>query len=79
MQKKILFEMWKETAITSTDIKRAKLQQVFPNVNINDLHREIVNYQVKKYGASLNDYRDIEDYQKVVFKANDRRRKRLGK
>lgn len=79
MQEKILFELWKDTVITGTDIKRKELQKIFKNVDINKLHRDITNYQVKKYGISLNSRIAIKDYEKTVRRAKERRRKRLGK
>lgn len=79
MQEKILFELWKNTVITGTEYRRIELQRQFPDVNINKLHRDIVNYQVKKYGTSLNNQRSLNDFEKVARRAKERRRKKLGK
>lgn len=53
MTENILFEMFKDTRSLSSTRKRKIIQLKFPNINMGELHRKIVNYQVKKYGESL--------------------------
>lgn len=79
MKEKLLFEMFKDTVETGTEEKRAILQKKYPDVNISNLHIEIVKYQVKKYGISLNGYRRNEDdYKTRVIRAKNRKRKRIN-
>lgn len=51
----ILFNMLKDTNKTSNDFKRGILTKKYPGINFSELHRRIVNYQVKKYGRSLEE------------------------
>ena len=79
MKEKLLFEMFKDTVETGTEEKRAVLQKKYPDVNISNLHIEIVKYQVKKYGNSLNNYRRSEDDYKIkVIRAKNRKRRRIN-
>lgn len=79
MKEKLLFEMFKDTVETGTKEKRAVLQKKYPDVNISNLHIEIVKYQVKKYGKSLNTYRKSEDdYKTKVIRVKNRRRRRMN-
>ena len=54
MTEKLLFELYKDTRTLSNNRKRKVIQLQFPDVNMSKLHREVVNYQVKKYGQSLS-------------------------
>lgn len=54
MTEKLLFELYKDTRTLSNNRKRRRIQLQFPEVDMSNLHREIVNYQVKKYGQSLS-------------------------
>jgi len=80
-KEELLFELFKDTAETGTDIKRADLQKKYKDVNISELHRKIVNYQVEKYGTSLNnEIANRMDYKVKMMKIrNAKRRKRNGK
>ena len=53
-KEEILFQMYKDTVATGDEKSRYLLQQKFPDVNISNLHIKIANYQVEKYGYSLN-------------------------
>lgn len=54
MTEKLLFELYKDTRTLSNNRKRKRIQLQFPQVDMGNLHRRVVNYQVKKYGQSLN-------------------------
>ena len=53
-KEQLLFEMYKDTTKTGDENLRSELQKKYPDVNISNLHIRIINYQVKKYGRSLN-------------------------
>lgn len=80
-KEELLFQMLKDTMETSTDIKRSNLQRKYPDIDISNLHRRIINYQVKKYGISLNDHNQnkIEAGMKIAKSKNIRRRRRNGR
>ena len=79
-KEELLFVMYKDTVETGNEKKRAVLKAKYPDVNISNLHIRIINYQVKKYGCSLNDGRaNKEDYKAKMLKVKNRRRKRLGR
>lgn len=79
-KEELLFEMFKDTVATGTDQKRACLQKQYPDVNISALHRRIVNYQVAKYGTSLNSHTANRiDYKTRVMKMKNRKRNKSGK
>lgn len=59
----LLFEMFKDTVATGTELRRKELQNKYPDVNISNLHIRIVNYQVKNYGASLNNKSLVREYE----------------
>lgn len=71
----ILFNMLKETTKTSTNIKRGLLAKKYPGINFSDLHRRIVNYQIEKYGRSLDDAVTRENFMNNHEKNRKRRKK----
>ena len=76
----ILFNLYKDTLKTSNDEKRKALKKRFPDIDITELHRRIVNYQVEKYGGSLNDYCEnmtYKEYSNAMRNRKDRKRQRL--
>ena len=80
MKLELLFNMLRDTVETCTKEKRDKLKRKFPDVDISELHRRIINYQIKKYGKMLSDYQPnttYEDYQRIVRNKKDRRKQRL--
>lgn len=80
MKLDLLFNMLKDTVETNTKEKRAKLKRRFPDVDISELHRRIVNYQVEKYGSSLNENgfkKNHAECVKIARNRKDRRKQRL--
>jgi hypothetical protein len=78
----ILFHIYKDTSDLCNDEKRSKIQKKFPDVNITTLHRMVTNYQVKKYGCSLEDFtvkNGYKDFERTFRNARDRKRQRNGK
>lgn len=53
MTEKLLFEMYKDTDNLFLPSDREKIKEKFPNINFSKLYVNIVNYQIKKYGAQL--------------------------
>lgn len=79
-KEELLFQMLKDTMQTSTNIKRGELQKKYPDVNISDLHRRIINYQVEKYGISLNSHNQNKTNAAVrIIKAKNIKRKKNGR
>jgi hypothetical protein len=80
-KEELLFQMLKDNTKTSTDIKRGELQKKYPDINISDLHKRIINYQVKKYGISLNSHNQnkIEAGLKIAKLKNIKRNRKNGK
>lgn len=73
-KEELLFQMFKDTVETGSEYRRNELQKKYPDVKIGELHIRIVNYQVKKYGKSLNSRSFIKtDY------LNKRKRKENGR
>lgn len=73
-KEELLFQMFKDTVETGSEYRRNELQKKYPDVKISELHIRIVNYQVKKYGKSLNSRGFIKtDY------LNKRKRKENGR
>lgn len=70
-----LFNMLKETTKTSSDVKRSLLAKKYPGINFSELHRRIVNYQVEKYGRTLDEPVTKLDYIRVKEIARKRRKK----
>jgi len=80
-KEEFLFELYKDTTQTGDELKRAELQKKYPDVKISDLHRRIVNYQIEKYGYSLNNFgANRMDYKIRMMKIrNEKRRKKNGR
>ena len=70
-----LFNMLKETTKTSSDVKRGLLAKKYPGINFSELHRRIVNYQVEKYGCTLDEPVTKLDYIGAKEIARKRRKK----
>lgn len=69
----ILFAMLKDKVVMPS----GELKKRYPNVNIFDLRLRIINYQVMKYGAQLDQNVDYATKQEVdKAKENAKRRKR---
>ena len=79
-KEELLFEMFKDSVVTGTDVKRAYLQKKYPDINISNLHRRIVNYQVEKYGTSLNSQAvNRIEYKTRLMKIKNRKKNKSGK
>lgn len=78
----LLFEMFKDKCITNTQqFRKMVANYKLSNNEITDLYRKIVNYQIKKYGTSLDVFVDMADKRKASINAKERRkqkRKDLG-
>lgn len=59
-----LFAEIKDTSILSAENFKKKYKEL--NINHSRIYRKIINYQIKKYGLSLNSssYINQEDYKK---------------
>lgn len=68
----LIFNMYKDTQLGTVSKFRSKFYKKFKNINWYELYAKINNYQIKKYGISLNDrqYRDEEFYKKMKESAS---------
>lgn len=54
MKEEILFGLYKDTPLVNTVVFRKKMQ-MYPDIDANKLYVKITNYQVEKYGCTLDD------------------------
>lgn len=78
-EENFLFETYKDTATRSCKNFKEMIKD-FKNVDAYKIYREIINYQIKKYGQSLNvgitDYVSVE---RLRIRSNQRRKSYLKK
>lgn len=76
-KEKLIFEAYKNKVIKSADVLRKEIKDNYGFEPSSDLYREILNYQIKKYGSALylanTSKRDYVQYFGV--KSTTRRRK----
>ena len=75
MKEDILFSLLKDKTETIFEKKRHELKKKFPDVDITNLHRRIVNYQIKKYGGNLVNYVSQDD--NYLQKINTERKRKM--
>lgn len=75
----LIFNIYKDAPLGTVSKFRNKLVKKFKGINWYELYAKINNYQIKKYGASLNDrvYKDAEFYQKIKDSARHNRYDKL--
>lgn len=56
MKEKILFEIYKDSSEINSKEFRDRLRNKHKDINFSDVYTKINNYQIKKYGQTL-DYR----------------------
>lgn len=49
----LLFTIFKDKPSLSSESKRTLLKSKFPQIDISKLYRQIISYQIKKYGVTL--------------------------
>lgn len=76
-----IFDELKDTSIKSSEYFRRKYEGA--DINYSRIYRRIVNYQIKEYGSSLNNYvpkktRDelLKEHQKARARKYERRSRR---
>lgn len=58
----LLFELFKNNTHFSRQKQREKIQGEFKDLDIPSIHKKITNYQVDKYGESLDGVRNMKEF-----------------
>lgn len=71
---KMIYEFYKDKPVNGMGYFKRKVKSDYGIIPNSDLYREIVNYQVKKYGKQLN----VElgrEYERLFYEKNPKGRK----
>lgn len=69
-----IFDELKDTSIKSSEYFRRKYQGA--DIDYTRLYRRIVNYQIKEYGCTLNDYEPRKTREERLKQAQNKRQRR---
>lgn len=76
-----VFEKYKDTTLKGSGYFRKEVEK-YKNINVSDVYAKIINYQIKTYGETLSENRDVfQDKKRVNHNAyvrNKARRKTRG-
>lgn len=70
---KMIFEIYKDKVINSSSYFKKKVKSDYGYIPSSDLYREIINYQVKKYGKQL--FIENRQWEKLFYEKNRKSRK----
>lgn len=75
----IVFTKFKDSPTNGKDSFKKSVKKYIHEINVDEVYRRIVNYQIEKYGRTLDDrYDSLNYFQKQNMSGNSSRRRKLN-
>lgn len=78
MKDDIVFALFKDKPTNGKDLFKKSVKKYIHEINVNEVYRRIINYQIKKYGYTLDDrYDSLNYFQKQNMSGNSSRNRKI--